>query len=376
MGLDGFGFALSQPDTCPRLHAFPRGLVRARQAGGPDRHPGRGRAEVGNEARFHLDLTAKTLHRTPPSTPHDPCCARLAPLIGSDIDPILVQTYRRGAPDFGARVERTMLRAPGFAVAMLRTTGFALDYAALARHVGFRTRPRRRQLSILLAGRAYAQWDQRLVELRPGDAVISRQGTSYAEGYGGRACEALIVDWEDASDQEQASPVQQLVVASDLSNLRRLMGRFHPDNAAGWTCELFELLRALGLALELDPRAGPAPSLHAKRLYRLLGDTLMRLCDHPSLGELASALALSERQAHRAFVALGQHGHPFACWRDFLHEMRIDWATHLLSIPKAPLGYVAKLAGYRSTVALCHAFSLRGVRPPSEVARALAQRWG
>lgn len=268
-----------------------------------------------------------------------------------------------------------MLRAPRFAIAMVRSTGIALDYAALAQKVGFRTQPRRRQLSVVLQGRAYFQAERGVLELRAGDLVLSRQGTAESEGYGGEACEALIVDWEvDAAPVEWPS-VGRIGVA-DATRLRGLISRFEREQAAGWVMELSMMLRALGLGSNLNPTRTPVLLTPAQRLYGLLGDVLGRLGEHPSLTELAGAMSLSERQINRLFGELARHGHPFASWRDFLHEMRIDWATHLLSIPGVPLGYVAKVAGYRSTIALCHAFSLRGIRPPGEVARGLAERWG
>lgn len=286
---------------------------------------------------------------------------------------MLVQTYRRGAADFGAHVERTMLRAPRFAIAMMRSSRIAVDYEALAQNVGFRTRPRRRQLSVVLQGRAYFQTRCSAIELRAGDLVLSRQGAKQAEGYGGRACEALIIDWEVDELASDADAVGR-IGGGDVATLRASMDRFAPESAASWVVELSRLLRALGLRPDLELGA-PAPITPASKLYRLLGDVLGRLGEHPSLTELAASMSLSERHVNRLFGELAAQGHPFASWRDFLHEMRIDWATHLLSIPNVPLAYVANTAGYRSTSALCHAFSLRGIRPPGEVARGLAERW-
>jgi transcriptional regulator GlxA family with amidase domain len=156
-----------------------------------------------------------------------------------------------------------------------------------------------------------------------------------------------------------------------------LVRRLDSLSVGPWLAELFRLLRGAGLPVELDP-AGLARAPEAlARTYSVLGEALSRLDAQPSFTEVACAVQSSERQLSRHMGELARsYGHPFQGWRDFVHEMRLEWATQLLSVPGVGLGRVASLAGYRSVVALCHAFSMRGAETPRTIARRLAEHWG
>lgn len=62
-------------------------------------------------------------------------------------------------------------------------------------------------------------------------------------------------------------------------------------------------------------------------------------------------------------------------WRDALADMRMSAAQQLLSIPGMPIHRVAALSGFRSSIALAHAFSSRSPTTPGALARALRERW-
>jgi AraC-like DNA-binding protein len=274
-----------------------------------------------------------------------------------------------------------MMRQERCAVAVLRSRGIAIDYGVITHAVAFRARGQRSQLAIFLAGRGYLTAAGRVLCLHAGDVVECDQRDLDAEGYGGSPCEVIIVDWESAGVFGAScprAPRTSRLRPGDIARLRALVARLDTTPAAHWFVELCTDLRALGVCVErgLDPRGVPRAPAALARTYGELGGALSRMHEQPSLSELAETLQLSERHVHRRMTELARsYAHPFQGWRDFLHEMRLEWATHLLSIPGAPLPRVARLAGYRSTEALHHAFSARGVEPPSAIARRLAAHW-
>jgi transcriptional regulator GlxA family with amidase domain len=97
----------------------------------------------------------------------------------------------------------------------------------------------------------------------------------------------------------------------------------------------------------------------------------------PSMGELADGVGISERHARRAIDSLQrEYAMPLDGWRETIADMRLSAAQQLLSIPGMRGSRVATLSGFRSAVALSHAFTRRSAGTPGEMARALGQRWG
>lgn len=241
--------------------------------------------------------------------------------------------------------------------------------------VAFRARGQRSQLAIFLEGRGYLASQGRVQSFRAGDIVESDQWNTESEGYGGSPCEVMIVDWDVDDRSSGETPRTSRIHSRDIRRLRRLIAQLNETSAATWFVELCVCLRDLGLPVGLNPTPARAPE-HLVRTYGELGVALSRMHDQPSLSELAESLRLSERQLNRRMSELAvSYGHPFEGWRDFVHEMRVEWATHLLSIRNVSLARVATLAGYRSTEALFHAFSSRGLDTPTAIARRLTQHW-
>jgi AraC-like DNA-binding protein len=289
---------------------------------------------------------------------------------------MLVQSFLREVPEHGAYIARTILRDTRLCVAVVRTQGLVLDRGVIGKAIQFPTRFQRPQLTIVLRGRGYLESrDRGVVTLRPGDVAESHQRDHVAEGYSGSPGEAILVDWEGSVPV--TSPRLSRISPGDVSGLSAHVASLSTLPPVGWIAKLSLRLRALGLEPSIiDPDSLAPPPAPMVRLYAALGGALSRLDAQPSLPELAEALGSNERQVHRQLAQLARtYGHSFASWRDFLHEMRLDWATQLLSIPEMPLGRVAKLAGYRSTTALHHAYSLRGAETPMTIANRLRERW-
>jgi AraC-like DNA-binding protein len=294
---------------------------------------------------------------------------------------MLVQSSRRELPEHDAFVDRTLLRHERFCVAVIRASNLALDYGVLMQAVRYMTRFRRAQLMVLLAGRGYFRSAKRLSSLGPGDVVESDQLLQEAEGYAGSPCELLIVEWDDGSELGPAHRGEarfSRIGPAEIARLRAHVQALHATPAETWVAELARQLRACGRPRgPVDARALAPPSEDLANAYAALGVAASRLEGQRSLTEVASVLGVCERQVHRRLGDLAREfGHPFEGWREFVHENRIEWAIQLLSQGTLPLERVARLAGYRSAVALCHAFSLRGAPTPGSIATTLAEHWG
>lgn len=294
---------------------------------------------------------------------------------------MLVQTFRRQVPERNAFIERTLVRGPTFCVAVLRTRLIALDRGVLATALGFPARVRRSQLSLVLEGRGYLDEGGRELYLEAGDLALCDQRLLVGEGYGGAASQVLILDWDDPA--RALPPVRGTagrISASDLTWLLRHVGSLPHTPRDIWLGVLLARLRSAGLAPRMDSPISVTRSSSSAPLVRLydgLGSILSRLDAHPTLTELASFTRTGERQTKRWLAKLTRdYAHSFESFRDFIHEMRLDWATQLLSVPGMTLNRVATLAGYRSTVALHHAFSSRGADTPRGISRRLKERWG
>ena len=293
---------------------------------------------------------------------------------------MLVQTYRRTVPGHDAFIERTLVRDRQLCVALVRTRNLALDRGVIAGAVEFAKRFRRPQISIVLDGEGYFDVQGRVVSFGAGDLAETDQRAHRGEGYGGRTCEVIIVDWDEPAPS--AAPKAASVGAigrTERAALHQHAGRLREMPPAAWVAELLHRLRACGLAVAPYHEAAPplASPRSLVRLYQSMGSVLSRIDEHPSLDDLAAAMNASPRQTRRWLAALTQsYAHPFSSWRDFIHEMRLDWATQLLSVPGLSLDRVAALAGYRSTAALHHAYSTRGAATPRAISRRLNERWG
>lgn len=293
---------------------------------------------------------------------------------------MLAQTFRRRVPERDAFIERTILRERRFCLAIVRSRLIALDRGVIAHAVKFPQRSQRPQLSIVLGGSGYLDVEDREIELRAGEFAVCDQRLLRGEGYGGPGCEVVILDW--APMCPLTSPLDTThgrLDARDLSWLREHVASLTCTPRESWLEAFAARLEAMGITEGVSPFEAPREDTSAAlvELYGAMGALLSRLETQPTLTDLAALIGTGERQTKRRLVELAHaYGHAFDGFRDFIHETRLDWATQLLSVPDLTLSRVASLAGYRSTVALHHAFSTRGADTPREISQRLAKRWG
>jgi AraC-like DNA-binding protein len=286
---------------------------------------------------------------------------------------MLVQTFRREVPEHGALTSRTMLKDTWLSVAVLCNQGLAVDRGVTRPALEFPKRFRRTQLTLVLSGRGYLELAQgRVITLCAGDVALSHQSEHRGEGYFGG--HVILVDWDGECG---FAPQFTHIAPHDVLGFLSLANSTAQKAPVEFVRELALRLQALGLPRHLIDLGGiaPAPAPMA-RLYAALGHALSSLDQYPSLPEVAHVMHASERNVHRQLAHLAKtYGHSFVGWRDFVSEMRLDWATQLLSIPRISTANVARLAGYRSAIALNHAYRTRGADTPAVIARRLAEHW-
>jgi AraC-like DNA-binding protein len=292
---------------------------------------------------------------------------------------VLAQTQHRVAPGHAAFFERRTFRSSHVRVIALRSSRLVTDFELLERAAPFMTHCRRSQVTLVLEGRAYLL-DESGCErsLAPGDVLFSDQLRGEPESFGGERSSVVIVEWDDDS---LAPPWRRPAERARLSASELDLARTALENADGRAIveTLIALLRGLGVGVARDVR--PALRLEAPaRVYeivRLVDASLSALDRHPSLDDVADGLGVTRRQASRWLSEYTREHTPHAAgYRDLLHASQLEAAIQFLSLPdRPPIEHVASMAGYRSPVALCHAFSRRGLPTPRAIAERLATRW-
>lgn len=278
----------------------------------------------------------------------------------------------------GAQARYGSVRDQGFAASVLWSAGIASDWGLQQRFTSYIARQRRPQLSIVLRGHGYVATRGVVTSLGVGDALLIDQSRQDEEGYAGSPCEVLVFEWDPdigLGPAHAGDPYVGRLGPRDVARLLALTSRFSELTSLAWMLELVDLLRVLGLGAEVLPRT-PIATPRVEQLYRALGDLRGQLDRHPSLPELGEAVGISERQARRDLDELeAQFAMPIDGFRDALSDMRMSHAQQLLSLESVSLARVAQLTGFRSTIALNHAFTSRCGQTPGEIRELLRRRW-
>lgn len=278
-----------------------------------------------------------------------------------------------------ARYLQAALRSADCAVSMFWSTGVVTDWGHQARYLDYIARQDRSQLTIVLAGHGYVATDAGIVTLCAGDVVELDQRRQDEEGYAGCPCHVLVVEWKEGSAfgaEYRGAPRCSRLSRGDVARLCDLTDRVWTTPGEVWLLALARQLSALGLATAHESRpVAPMPP-KAARVYEALGAVHEAIDRHVSLPDIAERLDLSERHLRRGIEELrAEYGLSTTGWRSFLSDLRLQRAHQLLAMPSVPLRRVAELSGFRSPVALSHAFAARGATP-GQVARELRERWG
>lgn len=276
------------------------------------------------------------------------------------------------APEIGVAYRAIDLRAPLLRVGVQSGRGIASDYGLLDRATPFVREVRRVCLSVLLEGDGRFDEGDRRVWLRPGDAVLSEASRGGTEAYAGPRSRVLVIEWAAGAlgRGATASDVVRLG-ARDRAALASAAEGLDGPRPVQAVLEILSVLRSAGVALErveLGDLAGVSDAQdHA--LARALDGPLSNLATFPAIDDVGDELGWSQRLVHRRVAALARrYGFAFDTWRALLHHLRLAMALRLASAG-ATTELIAKKTGYRSPVALCHAFAKAGLPSPGALAR-------
>lgn len=238
-------------------------------------------------------------------------------------------------------------------------------------------RPDRSRLTLMLEGRLTSFAGERAHELARGDYIAcARLGSVRSRSSAGVMLE---IDWDPGGVGGELAP--ELVLGTlppgaleRTEALSEALTR-RPLDAAVARAAL-ESLRAQGLpfepdALEAELAAGSAED---QRVMAALDAVLCRLDQSPDTQDFVTALGCTRRTLTRRLRRLAE--------RHRMYERAEDWrserdfyrglvAMMLLSHPDATTQSVARMLGYRSPQALCHAFRRARLPSPGRVRRAL-----
>jgi len=295
--------------------------------------------------------------------------ARFARYIGHDHE-VIVDARALNVPALAARHESVDVRLPGLRMGLYRGRNVASDFTLLERAMPFVGRIQRSTLTIVFQG--FGRFDERGRQawLREGDLVVSHSRHAGTEAYAGASTTTLAIDWEpDAVGVPVHGPFAiERLSARDVARMHEAALRLASPEPERAVLDLLEQLRAIGLPFApIEPRADGVLSL----LQSALSKRLTKLDQHPDIEDVATDLGWNRRLVHRRMQAMAEkYGSARPHWREALHSARLLQAMRLLAAPGATTELVAKLCGFRSPGALCHAFAEASWPSPGAMARA------
>jgi AraC-like DNA-binding protein len=272
----------------------------------------------------------------------------------------------------GASFEILDLRTKWLRVTVTRSRGMTTDYGSLNRAIPFLHRlGDRSKLSVVLSGAARFDACERSIALRGGDLVSSesRAGTETHMG------DLLTVEWRPSAlgaDQRGKLDVRPLASMSH-GRFVELASRLEVADRVDAILELLDLLRLEGFAIApvsaVDLFHTDRETTELQLLQDALSERLNALHEFPTIEEVGEMLGWGQRQVHRRLARLREtHGVVWRHWREFVHQARMLRAMQLLSAPAATTELVARLSGFRSPSALCHAFAKARLPSPGRFA--------
>lgn len=281
---------------------------------------------------------------------------------------------RFDAPELDAWSRAVEVRVPALRVTLLEGKNIASDFALMERATPFTAQIKRPALTLVLEGAG--RWDElgRRAWTDPGDIILSDSRMGATEAYAGPTTSVLILHWDVATLGVAVAGAAQRTRfgARDLARFRELAAGLHGHAPRRVAIEMLDRLRAHGVrfAKLTEGDLVQEATEDESRLSAAIGHQLARLGTHPSIDDVGNELGWSSRHVNRRFAELAKnHGLTFHRWRSLLHHTRMLMASRLLAAPGATTELIARLTGFRSPSALCHAFAKAGWPSPGVLAR-------
>lgn len=278
------------------------------------------------------------------------------------------------APSLDVHHVDAEVRTPHLRVAVRSGLNVTTDYALLGRSIPYAHRMSRPQISVLFEGDGRLDEGHRRAWMKAGELCLSDGGglRGGSMAYTGDRFLQLLVEWDPAVHGApwDATLTTMRLGMRDLRRLRHAaqLAIEEPTAALGIR-RLFAILRSIGIPLELADVPGELSPMSA--LNAAVARWLSALERFPSIDDVAAEVSWNQRRVHRALTALTtQYAVPWTDWRSALHAFRLLNATRLLRSPRATTEQVARLTGFRSPSALCHAFTRASLPSPGALTRA------
>ena len=308
----------------------------------------------------------------------------------------MLVSHRHHAPFGDVRLELDRVLTPTWIARRVRLSGVTQD-EHLTKGLGRGTASERYRLKIMLSGRLEATVGERSFDLGPGDFLLMPRIAECLTRGGDD--ETLELDWEPGAaiangavplveqgrlGAATAVAVKQMTDALRAERSVTVLPSSSREDGPCFARTMPVALAALAAeGLPLEPRGATldlqAHDADEQRLLDAIDETLMRLGEGPAAVELETRLGWSRRTVSRRTALLharyGLSGVGSRHWRAVRDFYRVLVGTIVASSPLVSTKLLARVLGYASPHALCHAFANAGLPSPAAVGRA-ARRGG
>jgi hypothetical protein len=281
---------------------------------------------------------------------------------------VLIDRRAMQAPALDASYDLIDLRTLHLRIMRMSSRRVSTDYTVLDRAMPYMHRKERPSLLLVLEGEARFDEGRSRRFLSRGDVVRSDARLLGTEAHAGHMSSCLAFEWDPAAHGAAfARPfVVDRLERRDIARLANAaVGLDGPDPSRA-TCEIIEILRAVGLAFDRpDLRALRGEDDRLQPLQTAISNTLASLERRPTIEDVESGTGWNARRVHRGVEALAKaYKLSWRHWREGLHQARLLHALRLLSASGATTDLVSRLTGFRGPVPLCHAFAEAGLPSP------------
>lgn len=295
---------------------------------------------------------------------------------------MLVSIRHVDVPELGARLGRHLFRSPYVVCKIVRFQGVLADDRVISPSGIPTSLPGWPMVTVVLDGEGLVRGGRRGDSASVRDLVCTPPGLEYQA----RACDpsgtkALLVQWDPAVlGPAPAAAGRSRLHARDFDRLRAaareaVEAGYDGRRAAHAVSHLCGVLRAVGL-IDAHPSADDLttrPNASLERAGRAVDVLLSKPVAAPSIVDLQSSLGRSAAQTHRIVAAYAEalRSQGATGWREILHAWRIYMGMSLMTAERATTERVARVLGYRSPVAFCHAFANAGLPSPGTLRDAM-----
>lgn len=292
---------------------------------------------------------------------------------------MLVSARTFEAPSLGASLSRRIVRHRSFFVKLVGMRGVVMEDSLVA--------PSRLAivhgwplLTIPVAGCGVVRSGRLASRLEARELAWTPSSGDYRARVEEHGVQALVVQWDPAvfGRAGDTAPVKAALGARDYERIHAVTRRiaeagYDARRASAAAADLFAVLRSLGF---LDTTAAAGDLLtpvdpHVVSAGAAIDRVLSAPCLAPAQLDIETAIARSpahtRRLVNRYAEALRLQG--ARGWRDLLGTWRLYLGTVLMTAPRATTEAIARLLGYGSPHAFCHAFANAGLPAPGELRR-------